>query len=120
MEVNLRGTLLSTQLVLPEMVGRRRGRIVNLSARARGVPVAACVSVLPRGRYARNDTAADRPRCADRYALSAGRRSFCRGFLCLESELIRQLWRGCGPDRATMVRAPHGAPLIPSRGAPVG
>jgi hypothetical protein len=65
MEVNLRGTLLSTQLVLPEMVGRRRGRIVNLSARARGVPVAACVSVLPRGRYARNDTAADRPRCAD-------------------------------------------------------
>lgn len=65
MEVNLRGTLLSTQLVLPEMVGRRRGRIVNLSARARGVPAAACVSVLPRGRYARNDTAADRPRCAD-------------------------------------------------------
>jgi NADP-dependent 3-hydroxy acid dehydrogenase YdfG len=36
--------LLSTQLVLPEMVGRRRGRIVNLSGRARGVPVAACVS----------------------------------------------------------------------------
>ena len=34
MEVNLRGTLLCTQLVLPEMVGRRRGRIVNISSHA--------------------------------------------------------------------------------------
>jgi len=34
MEVNLRGTLLCTQLVLPEMVHRRRGRIVNISSHA--------------------------------------------------------------------------------------
>lgn len=34
MEVNLRGTLLFTRLVLSEMVGRRRGRIVNLSSHA--------------------------------------------------------------------------------------
>jgi NAD(P)-dependent dehydrogenase (short-subunit alcohol dehydrogenase family) len=34
MEVNLRGTLLCTQLVLPEMVGRRRGRIMNISSHA--------------------------------------------------------------------------------------
>src|SRR5262245_54692765 len=34
MEVNVRGTILTTQLVLPEMVARRRGRIVNLSSQA--------------------------------------------------------------------------------------
>jgi NAD(P)-dependent dehydrogenase (short-subunit alcohol dehydrogenase family) len=33
-EINLRGTLLCTQLVLPEMVGRRHGRIVNISSHA--------------------------------------------------------------------------------------
>jgi NAD(P)-dependent dehydrogenase (short-subunit alcohol dehydrogenase family) len=34
MEVNLRGVLLSTQLVLPEMTARRRGRILNLASQA--------------------------------------------------------------------------------------
>ena len=34
MEVNLRGILVSTQFVLPEMVARRRGRVVNLSSQA--------------------------------------------------------------------------------------
>jgi NAD(P)-dependent dehydrogenase (short-subunit alcohol dehydrogenase family) len=34
MEVNVRGTILTTQLVLPDMVSRRRGRIVNLSSHA--------------------------------------------------------------------------------------
>jgi len=34
MDVNLRGTLLPTQLVLPEMIHRRRGRIINLSSQA--------------------------------------------------------------------------------------
>ena len=34
MEVNIRGTLLATQLVLPEMVARRRGRILNMSSHA--------------------------------------------------------------------------------------
>ncbi len=34
MEVNVRGTMLTTQLVLPDMVTRRHGRIVNLSSHA--------------------------------------------------------------------------------------
>jgi NAD(P)-dependent dehydrogenase (short-subunit alcohol dehydrogenase family) len=34
MDVNVRGTLLTTHLVLPEMVARQRGRIVNLSSQA--------------------------------------------------------------------------------------
>jgi NAD(P)-dependent dehydrogenase (short-subunit alcohol dehydrogenase family) len=34
MDVNVRGTLLAAQLVLPEMVLRRSGRIVNLSSQA--------------------------------------------------------------------------------------
>jgi NAD(P)-dependent dehydrogenase (short-subunit alcohol dehydrogenase family) len=34
MEVNVRGTMLTTQFVLPEMVTRRHGRIVNLSSHA--------------------------------------------------------------------------------------
>jgi NAD(P)-dependent dehydrogenase (short-subunit alcohol dehydrogenase family) len=34
MEVNLRGTILCTRLVLPEMVTRRRGRIVNITSQA--------------------------------------------------------------------------------------
>ncbi len=34
MEVNVRGTLLATQLVLPVMVARRNGRVVNLSSQA--------------------------------------------------------------------------------------
>jgi NAD(P)-dependent dehydrogenase (short-subunit alcohol dehydrogenase family) len=34
MDVNVRGTLLASQLVLPEMVLRRSGRIVNLSSHA--------------------------------------------------------------------------------------
>ena len=34
MEVNLRGVLLSTQLVLPEMTTRRKGRILNLASQA--------------------------------------------------------------------------------------
>jgi NAD(P)-dependent dehydrogenase (short-subunit alcohol dehydrogenase family) len=34
MEVNLRGTLSATHLVLPEMVERRRGRIINLTSHA--------------------------------------------------------------------------------------
>ena len=33
-DVNLRGTLLASQLVLPGMVARRRGRIINLSSQA--------------------------------------------------------------------------------------
>lgn len=33
-EVNLRGVTLCSRLVLPEMVGRRRGRIVNLTSQA--------------------------------------------------------------------------------------
>jgi NAD(P)-dependent dehydrogenase (short-subunit alcohol dehydrogenase family) len=33
-EVNLRGTLLCTRLVLPDMVERRRGRIVNIASQA--------------------------------------------------------------------------------------
>lgn len=44
-----------------------------------------CVCVLPRGRYARNDTAADRPRCAVRCAMDIERTSFCRGVLCRSS-----------------------------------
>jgi hypothetical protein len=66
MEVNLRGTLLSTQLVLPEVVGRRRGRIVNVSGRARGVPVAAvsayCRVVVTRA-TTRRPTDPDAPIC---------------------------------------------------------
>jgi NAD(P)-dependent dehydrogenase (short-subunit alcohol dehydrogenase family) len=34
MEVNLRGVLLSTRLVLPDMVARRRGRILNVTSQA--------------------------------------------------------------------------------------
>ncbi len=34
MEVNLRGTLLPTQILLPDMVARRRGRIINISSHA--------------------------------------------------------------------------------------
>jgi NAD(P)-dependent dehydrogenase (short-subunit alcohol dehydrogenase family) len=34
MDVNLRGIVLTTQLVLPEMVARRRGRIVNMTSQA--------------------------------------------------------------------------------------
>lgn len=34
LEVNLQGLVLSTQLVLPDMVARRRGRILNLSSQA--------------------------------------------------------------------------------------
>ena len=34
MDTNVRGTLLATQLVLPEMVHRRRGRIINLTSEA--------------------------------------------------------------------------------------
>jgi len=34
MEVNLAGLVLCTQLVLPEMVARRRGRILNISSQA--------------------------------------------------------------------------------------
>jgi NAD(P)-dependent dehydrogenase (short-subunit alcohol dehydrogenase family) len=34
MEVNLRGTIICTQLALPEMIGRRRGRIINMSSQA--------------------------------------------------------------------------------------
>jgi NAD(P)-dependent dehydrogenase (short-subunit alcohol dehydrogenase family) len=34
MDVNVRGTLLTTHLVLPEMVARQRGRVVNLSSQA--------------------------------------------------------------------------------------
>src|SRR4051794_7716929 len=33
-DVNLRGILLTSRLVLPEMVARRRGRIINLSSQA--------------------------------------------------------------------------------------
>jgi NAD(P)-dependent dehydrogenase (short-subunit alcohol dehydrogenase family) len=46
-EVNLRGVALCSRLVLPEMVGRRRGRIVNLTSEA-GVfrwPLASAYSV---------------------------------------------------------------------------
>jgi NAD(P)-dependent dehydrogenase (short-subunit alcohol dehydrogenase family) len=46
-EVNLRGVTLCSRLVLPEMVGRRRGRIVNLTSEA-GVfrwPLASAYSV---------------------------------------------------------------------------
>jgi NAD(P)-dependent dehydrogenase (short-subunit alcohol dehydrogenase family) len=34
MEVNLLGTLIGVQLVLPEMVRRRRGRVINLASQA--------------------------------------------------------------------------------------
>jgi len=34
LDVNLRGVLLASQLVLPDMVARRRGRIINLSSQA--------------------------------------------------------------------------------------
>jgi NAD(P)-dependent dehydrogenase (short-subunit alcohol dehydrogenase family) len=34
MEVNVLGTVLGTQLVLPDMVARRRGRIINLASQA--------------------------------------------------------------------------------------
>jgi NAD(P)-dependent dehydrogenase (short-subunit alcohol dehydrogenase family) len=34
MEINLLGSLIGTQLVLPEMARRRRGRIINLSSQA--------------------------------------------------------------------------------------
>jgi NAD(P)-dependent dehydrogenase (short-subunit alcohol dehydrogenase family) len=34
MEVNVKGTLIATQLALPEMVGRRHGRILNMSSHA--------------------------------------------------------------------------------------
>ena len=34
MDVNLRGVLLASQLVLPTMVSRRRGRIVNITSQA--------------------------------------------------------------------------------------
>jgi 5-hydroxydodecatetraenal polyketide synthase CpkA len=34
MDVNLRGLILTTQLVLPEMIERRRGRILNITSQA--------------------------------------------------------------------------------------
>ena len=34
MDVNLRGLLLTTQLVVPEMVARGRGRIINMASQA--------------------------------------------------------------------------------------
>ena len=34
MDVNLRGLLLTTQLVLPEMIAQRRGRILNITSQA--------------------------------------------------------------------------------------
>ncbi len=34
MDVNLRGLLLTTQLVLPDMIARRRGRILNITSQA--------------------------------------------------------------------------------------
>ena len=43
MDVNVRGLVLATQLVLPDMIARRRGRIINLSSQAGRVPLAARV-----------------------------------------------------------------------------
>lgn len=76
MDVNLRGHLLCTHAVLPEMISRRRGRIVNVSSGAGTAPIANLSSYVASKtaliRFTENLAAETKPHGVSVFAIAPG------------------------------------------------
>lgn len=76
MDVNLRGHLLCTHAVLPEMISRRRGRIINVSSGAGTAPIANLSSYVAAKtaliRFTENLAAETKPRGVSVFAIAPG------------------------------------------------